>query len=154
MPCLLSSPACPKVKRTRSRPLARGAVTPTQAVALLGGTLSLGLLILLQLNDYTKLLGASSLLLVGTYPLMKRITNWPQVGNGVGGEGRAHCSWCCGLTHGKQPRWPPLALLAASHLLQLLATTATSAIPRLTFTLGYFPDTCRPFWVSPSTGAP
>ncbi|GLC41244.1 Palmitoyl-protein thioesterase 1 [Pleodorina starrii] len=67
-----------KVERTRSRPLAAGTLTPRDAIGLLALQLSLGLVILLQLNDYSKLLGASSLLLVGTYPLMKRITYWPQ----------------------------------------------------------------------------
>ncbi|MEW5310122.1 MAG: hypothetical protein WDW38_001950 [Sanguina aurantia] len=67
-----------KVERTRSRPLASGALLPMQAVGLLAAQLSLGLCILLQLNDFSKLLGASSLLLVGTYPLMKRVTHWPQ----------------------------------------------------------------------------
>jgi len=44
--------------------------------ALLGGQLTLGLGILLQLNNYSIALGASSLALVFTYPLMKRITFW------------------------------------------------------------------------------
>ena len=43
---------------------------------LLGGQLLLGLGILLQLNDFSKVVGASSLALVFTYPLMKRITFW------------------------------------------------------------------------------
>ena len=38
--------------------------------------LSAGLAVLLQLNDYSKALGAASLALVVTYPLMKRITFW------------------------------------------------------------------------------
>lgn len=38
----------------------------------------MGLQILLQLNWYSILLGASSLGLVVAYPLMKRITYWPQ----------------------------------------------------------------------------
>ncbi|XP_043473662.1 4-hydroxybenzoate polyprenyltransferase, mitochondrial [Leptopilina heterotoma] len=67
-----------KVSRTRSRPLAAGDVTPFQALVFLGGQLSLGLLILLQLNWYSILLGASSLGLVIIYPLMKRVTYWPQ----------------------------------------------------------------------------
>ena len=49
------------------------------AAGFLGAQLSLGLAILLQLNQYSQLLGASSLALVATYPLMKRITGWPQV---------------------------------------------------------------------------
>jgi 4-hydroxybenzoate polyprenyltransferase len=68
-----------KVKRTRSRPLASGALTPIKALVFLGGQLSLGLVILCQLNLFSILLGASSVLLVGAYPLMKRITYWPQL---------------------------------------------------------------------------
>ncbi|GIL81402.1 hypothetical protein Vretifemale_10452 [Volvox reticuliferus] len=67
-----------RVERTKGRPLAAGTLTPSDAIGLLALQLSLGLVILLQLNDYSKILGASSLLLVGTYPLMKRITYWPQ----------------------------------------------------------------------------
>ena len=36
------------------------------------------LLVLLQLNVFATLLGASSLVLVAIYPFMKRITWWPQ----------------------------------------------------------------------------
>lgn len=67
-----------KVERTRSRPLAAGEVTPASAVAFLGAQLSLGLGILLQLNTFSQALGAASLPLVVAYPLMKRVTNWPQ----------------------------------------------------------------------------
>lgn len=48
------------------------------AAVFLAGQLSVGLGILLQLNPYSQALGASSLALVVTYPLMKRITGWPQ----------------------------------------------------------------------------
>ena len=89
-----------KVERTKNRPLASGAVTVPQAVTFLGAQLSVGLGVLLQLNEYSILLGASSLALVTTrfhrmvlasytrhtrfarqvvtYPLMKRVTHWPQ----------------------------------------------------------------------------
>ncbi|KAG8759560.1 Para-hydroxybenzoate--polyprenyltransferase, mitochondrial precursor (PHB:polyprenyltransferase) [Serendipita sp. 396] len=66
------------VERTRSRPLASGALTVPQAVGFLGLQLAGGLAVLTQLNWYSIQLGASSLLFVGTYPLMKRITYWPQ----------------------------------------------------------------------------
>ena len=46
----------------------------------LGAQLALGLGVLLQLNDYSKLLGACSLLLVCTYPLLKRVTYWVSAG--------------------------------------------------------------------------
>ncbi|KAG1735605.1 para-hydroxybenzoate-polyprenyltransferase [Suillus paluster] len=66
------------VERTRSRPLARGDISQRQALVFLAGQLSVGLGVLLQLNWYSILLGASSLSLVTVYPLMKRITYWPQ----------------------------------------------------------------------------
>ncbi|KAK4775207.1 hypothetical protein SAY86_010142 [Trapa natans] len=67
-----------KVERTKSRPVASGVLTPFQGLSFLGFQLLLGLGILLQLNNYSRILGASSLLLVFTYPLMKRFTFWPQ----------------------------------------------------------------------------
>ncbi|PVG03375.1 4-hydroxybenzoate polyprenyl transferase [Serendipita vermifera] len=66
------------VERTRVRPLASGALTVPQATGFLGLQLAGGLAVLTQLNWYSIGLGASSLGLVGLYPLMKRITHWPQ----------------------------------------------------------------------------
>ena len=67
------------VERTKRRPIPSGAVTQAQALAFLGAQLGCGLLVLLQLNDFSRLVGAASLGLVFTYPLMKRITYWPQL---------------------------------------------------------------------------
>ncbi|KAJ8747289.1 hypothetical protein K2173_011554 [Erythroxylum novogranatense] len=67
-----------KVDRTKLRPVASGLLTPFQGLCFLGFQLLLGLGILLQLNNYSRVLGASSLLLVFSYPLMKRLTFWPQ----------------------------------------------------------------------------
>ncbi|XP_073056464.1 4-hydroxybenzoate polyprenyltransferase, mitochondrial isoform X1 [Primulina eburnea] len=67
-----------KVERTRLRPIASGVLTPFQGLCFLGFQLLLGLGILLQLNNFSRVLGASSLLLVFSYPLMKRLTFWPQ----------------------------------------------------------------------------
>ncbi|KAI4344852.1 hypothetical protein L6164_012039 [Bauhinia variegata] len=67
-----------KVDRTKLRPVASGHLTPFQGLCFLGFQLLLGLEILLQLNNYSRVLGASSLLLVFSYPLMKRLTHWPQ----------------------------------------------------------------------------
>ncbi|XP_062991832.1 4-hydroxybenzoate polyprenyltransferase, mitochondrial [Elgaria multicarinata webbii] len=68
-----------KVTRTASRPLAAGDISSFQSLVFLGGQLSLALCVLLCLNYYSIILGATSLLLVVTYPLMKRITYWPQL---------------------------------------------------------------------------
>lgn len=67
-----------KVSRTATRPIASGDITQFQALVFLGGQLSLALGVLLSLNYYSIALGAASLSLVVTYPLMKRITYWPQ----------------------------------------------------------------------------
>jgi 4-hydroxybenzoate polyprenyltransferase len=66
------------VERTATRPLAAGDLSVLQAIGFLGVQMSLGLAVLTQLNWYSILLGASSLSLVVTYPLFKRITYWPQ----------------------------------------------------------------------------
>ena len=67
-----------QVERTRDRPITSGQVAMFDALVYLGGQLGLGLLILLQLNWYSVLLGAASMGLVVTYPLMKRFTYYPQ----------------------------------------------------------------------------
>ncbi|XP_038995488.1 4-hydroxybenzoate polyprenyltransferase, mitochondrial-like [Hibiscus syriacus] len=66
------------VERTKLRPVASGLLKPFQGICFFGFQLLLGLGILLQLNNYSRVLGASSLLLVFSYPLMKRFTFWPQ----------------------------------------------------------------------------
>lgn len=68
-----------KVARTKSRPLAAEKVSRGEALNLLALLLFLGFLILLQFNSQTILSGFFALILVATYPLMKRITNYPQI---------------------------------------------------------------------------
>jgi 4-hydroxybenzoate polyprenyltransferase len=68
-----------RVARTATRPLASGAVTPRQALALLVALLICGLAVLLQLRPLCWVLGAGSLVLVALYPLAKRVTWWPQL---------------------------------------------------------------------------
>ena len=68
-----------KITRTKTRPLASGAVTQTNAVFFLGAQLAGGLAVLLQFDDFTRVLASSSLLMVTAYPAMKRITHWPQL---------------------------------------------------------------------------
>ncbi|CAL9708167.1 unnamed protein product [Knipowitschia caucasica] len=68
-----------KVSRTATRPIASGEISRFQALVFLGGQLSLALGVLLCLNNYSIVLGAASMGLVVTYPLMKRITYWPQL---------------------------------------------------------------------------
>lgn len=67
------------VARTKDRPIAAGEISMLQSFAFLSTQLALGLLVLLQFNLYSILLGASSLVLVIMYPVMKRVTYWPQL---------------------------------------------------------------------------
>ncbi|KAK9767294.1 4-hydroxybenzoate polyprenyltransferase, mitochondrial [Basidiobolus ranarum] len=82
-----------KVERTKTRPLASGDITQFQALCFLGLQLSAGLGVLTQLNMYSILLGASSMGLVITYPLMKRVTYWPQVVLGLAFNWGALLGW-------------------------------------------------------------
>ncbi|KIJ56921.1 hypothetical protein M422DRAFT_57502 [Sphaerobolus stellatus SS14] len=81
------------VDRTKTRPLARGDITPPQAVGFLAGQLTAGLGILLQLNWYSILLGAASLPIVWIYPFMKRVTYWPQFVLGLAFNWGALLGW-------------------------------------------------------------
>ncbi|KAH7924052.1 4-hydroxybenzoate polyprenyl transferase [Leucogyrophana mollusca] len=81
------------VARTQSRPLARGDITRQQALVFLGGQLTVGLGVLLQLNWYSILLGASSLSVVTIYPFMKRVTHWPQAVLGLAFNWGALLGW-------------------------------------------------------------
>ncbi|NNG04263.1 MAG: 4-hydroxybenzoate octaprenyltransferase [Inquilinus sp.] len=67
-----------KVARTRTRPIPSGAVNVAQALGFLVALLLASLVVLLQFNRATIALGIASLLLVFPYPLMKRVTWWPQ----------------------------------------------------------------------------
>jgi 4-hydroxybenzoate polyprenyltransferase len=69
----------PHVRRTRLRPIARRAVTPFNALVFTGAQLLTGLAILLQFPTQCLFYGIPSLLLVASYPLAKRVTNYPQV---------------------------------------------------------------------------
>jgi 4-hydroxybenzoate polyprenyltransferase len=68
----------PQVERTRFRPIARKAITPQKAVVFTGAQLLVGLCVLLQFPTQCLFYGIPSLLLVSSYPLAKRVTNYPQ----------------------------------------------------------------------------
>ena len=72
-----------KVERTALRPIPAGEISVKQAWGLLAGLCLAGLLVLLQFNLFTIIVGASSLALVAAYPFMKRITWWPQAWLGL-----------------------------------------------------------------------
>ena len=68
-----------KVQRTKERPIASGKISILNALIYIILLCLMALLILLQFNLLTIILGMSSMILAFTYPFMKRITYWPQL---------------------------------------------------------------------------
>jgi len=68
-----------KVERTRERPIASKKISVFEAFIYVTILCLLALLILVQFNLLTILLGIGSMVFAFTYPFMKRITYWPQL---------------------------------------------------------------------------
>jgi 4-hydroxybenzoate polyprenyltransferase len=82
-----------KVERTRNRPLASGQVSVKSAIIGLGILLAIGLAILMQFNTTTIVTGIASMVIVAIYPLMKRITYYPQFVLGLAFNWGALVGW-------------------------------------------------------------
>jgi len=82
-----------KVARTRSRPIPSGQVSVKQAAAFMVILALLGLVILVQFNAATIILGVLSLVLIAIYPFMKRVTWWPQAFLGLAFSYGALLGW-------------------------------------------------------------
>ncbi|HUC12371.1 MAG TPA: 4-hydroxybenzoate octaprenyltransferase [Stellaceae bacterium] len=82
-----------QVARTRQRPLPSGAVSVPRAVLFLIAQLIVGAAVLFSLNRVSIILGLAVLALIGTYPLMKRITYWPQLFLGLNFNWGALVGW-------------------------------------------------------------
>jgi 4-hydroxybenzoate polyprenyltransferase len=102
------------VARTAGRPLASGALGMRQAWVVLAILLLIGLGVLLLLPPLCWALGVGSLVLVGLYPLAKRVTWWPQLVMGftfgfgapmgyAAGAGRI--DWTCIAIYGAAILW-------------------------------------------------
>lgn len=96
-----------QVERTRSRPLASGAVSMTQAIIFLTLLLALGLLILLQMKPLGIVLGLISMVPVILYPLAKRVTDYPQAVLGLTFNFGALIGW---VAVSGQFQWPMVLL--------------------------------------------
>src|SRR6201996_3214999 len=72
-----------KVARTAARPVASGQISVKQALAFLVLCSLISFAILLTMPPMAIALGVGSLVLVAAYPLMKRITWWPQAWLGL-----------------------------------------------------------------------
>ena len=82
-----------QVERTRNRPLPSGRVTIGAAAALLVAQALVGLAALLCFNRFTIWLGIASLAVIAVYPLMKRVTSWPQAALGLAFSWGALMGW-------------------------------------------------------------
>ena len=99
-----------RVARTATRPIPSGAVSVRRAAAFLVFQLLLGLAVLLCFNGFAIALAIASLLLVALYPLMKRVTYWPQLFLGLTFNWGALVGWAA-VTGGLEA--PALLLYAA-----------------------------------------
>ncbi len=99
------------VERTRFRPIPSGQVSVTQASFFMLAQAAMGLLVLLQFNRLTVLTGSASLLVVAIYPLMKRITYWPQIVLGLAFSWGALMGWPATFS---RLDWPAFVLYLGS----------------------------------------
>jgi 4-hydroxybenzoate polyprenyltransferase len=96
-----------KVERTRNRPLASSRVSPQAAMGFLAAQIFIGLAVLLCFNRFTILLAPASLAIVAIYPLMKRITFWPQAVLGLAFAFGALVGWAAEMG---SLAWPAVLL--------------------------------------------
>jgi 4-hydroxybenzoate polyprenyltransferase len=83
------------VERTRGRPLPSGRIGARAAVVFLVAQSLVGLVVLLCFNAFAIGLGFASLVIVAIYPLMKRVTQWPQAVLGLAFAWGALMGWAC-----------------------------------------------------------
>jgi 4-hydroxybenzoate polyprenyltransferase len=98
------------VERTRGRPLPSGRVGVGSSIVFLLAQALVGLAVLVSFNAFSIALGLASLAIVAVYPLMKRVTSWPQAVLGLAFSWGALMGWAA--TYGALA--PPALLLYAS----------------------------------------
>ncbi len=81
------------VERTRNRPLPSGRVSVKAAEVFLVAEALVGLAVLLSFNRFSIGLGIASLAIVAVYPMMKRVTSWPQAVLGLAFSWGALMGW-------------------------------------------------------------
>ncbi len=99
------------VSRTRGRPLPSGRVGVKAAAAFLAVQSLVGLAVLLSFNRFSIFIGLGSLLVVAIYPLMKRVTSWPQAVLGLAFSWGALMGWAAAFG---ALAWPAFALYFAA----------------------------------------
>lgn len=109
-----------RVERTRARPLAAGIVSRRQALLFAGLLFAAGFLILIRLPPVAVMLGVMTVPLIVAYPLMKRVTWWPQAFLGITFNAGALIGWAA-VGNAVPPA--ALALYAAGFLWTLAYDT-------------------------------
>ncbi|HXG77775.1 MAG TPA: 4-hydroxybenzoate octaprenyltransferase [Methyloceanibacter sp.] len=82
-----------QVRRTRSRPLPSGQLTPRAATLFMVALSLIGFVVLLNFNGTTIGLGLAVLPLVALYPFVKRFSSWPQAVLGLAFNWGALLGW-------------------------------------------------------------
>ena len=72
-----------KVERTKNRPIASGKISVKLASIYAITLCAIAFLVLINFNNFTIIMAMLSMPLAFTYPLMKRITYWPQLFLGI-----------------------------------------------------------------------
>jgi len=72
-----------KVERTKNRPIASGKISVKLASIYALTLCAIAFLVLINFNNFTIIMAMLSMPLAFTYPLMKRITYWPQLFLGI-----------------------------------------------------------------------
>ena len=83
-----------KVNRTKTRPIASGKISIQQSIVYVIALCVLALIILIQFNNLTIILGFGSMFLAFSYPFMKRLTYWPQLFLGLTFNWGIIMAWC------------------------------------------------------------
>jgi 4-hydroxybenzoate polyprenyltransferase len=99
------------VERTRNRPLPSGRMIVPAAAAFLVVQSLVGLAVLLSFNRFSVWLGIASLVVVAVYPLMKRVSSWPQAVLGLAFSWGALIGWSATFA---SLALPPLLLYASA----------------------------------------
>lgn len=100
-----------KVERTKARPLPAGELTLGSAFLFMGFLALIGACVLATFNGFSVGLGLASLIVVAIYPLMKRITFWPQAVLGLAFAWGGLMGWAALFA---SLDWPPLLLYAGA----------------------------------------
>ncbi len=73
----------PHVERTKSRPLASGRISATEAVVIFTLLAAVAFALLIALDPLTRIMSVGGLILAASYPFMKRVHYLPQVHLGI-----------------------------------------------------------------------